>query len=553
MKGLPTKDPPEGNRTVREIIEEPAIEILNRKQKKEAEFQFFFSYSNEKGEIRTLNNLISMKTTKLSIADLSKLYNDEEKEIIRVFKRKTKNNCLLVGDQIQINDLVTKIQLKMEDAKDHYGIGKYYVFYLDASVFKKSIEKSSVYSLVDALKMLFAGMQILLVINNFDVLIDSRTSQENVNSQVAFKMVELFQASNFRILATIDEDSYDYSSYEEKAIESSFYIKFLAETKYNQFGKFIKPSIKRILKKNSFIDESGFEKLRTYAGLYEYDNKFEHAYQLIEDAAIIAKEHHRRKIIAQDFNEVYAPQFRELEAYDKRQVHSTAIHEVGHYIIYDYLKKRGRKLHEVVTVTILPIWDGALGFNQSSFEEPIDFDAQYCDAEVMISLGGRAAEDIFCHTLSTGCQTDMQTAVSAIEKGLTYGVFDEEFKYISMISADLDSVLVLTPEEKEGLHKEVTIKVNTLYQKVKEILLKYSEQVMLLTEALEEQKILSKAEIQNLLKGKKSSKKKVKAIKSEEPQAVITDDQPKGEPETITPPEEVNSTETNQTEEVKEE
>lgn len=562
MKRLQTEDPPDKKRTGatmtgRDIIEKPAIEILNRKQKKEAEFQFWFSVYNEKGEAKRLSNLISMRTTKLTISDLSDLYKEEEQEIIRIFKRKSKNNCLLVGDQIQINDLVTKIQLKMEDTKDYYGIGKYYVFYLDASVFKKSVEKTSVYTLVDAIKVLFADLKVILVINNFDLLIDSRTSQENVNSQVAYKMIELFQAPNFRILATIDEDSYDYTSYEEKAIEDSFYIENIAESRYNQFEKFITPSIKRILPKSSFIDEAGFEKLRTYAGLYEYDNKFKHAYQLIEDAAIIAKEHNRRRITAQDFNDVYADAFRELKTYDKKQVHATAIHEVGHYIVYWCLKKRRYKLHDVVTVTILPIWDGALGFNQSSFEAPIDFDAKYCDAGVLISLGGRAAEDLFCHTLSTGCSTDMQNAVTSVQQGLTYGVFDEEFKYVSMISADMDSVLVLTPEEKSDLHKEITNKINTLYKKVKEILKAHEKEVMALTAALEDQKILSKAEIEQILEpNKKRSKKKAKAkvVRSKKPKPVISEEkQVEDSQTTMQPSEEANSAETTQSEEQKEE
>lgn len=528
--------------TGRELIGEPALAILNRKLKKEAEYHFYFPYKNEKGEVSPLSNLLSMRTTKLTIADLSNLYKEEEKEIIRIFKRKTKSNCLLVGDQIQINDLVTKIQLKMEDSKDYYGIGKYYVFYLDATVFKKSVEKVSVYALVDTLMALFDDLMVILVINDFDVLIDSRTSQENVNSQVAFKMVELFQDSNVRILATISEDSYTaYTVYEEKAIENNFYIKALSETRYNQFKKFIMPSIKRILNKSSSIDDAGFEKLRTYAGLYEYDNKFKHAYHLIEDAAIVAKEHNRRKIIAQDFNQVYAEAFRELETYDKKQVHATAIHEVGHYIVYYYLKKLKYKLHDVVTVTILPVWDGALGFNQSSFEEPIDFDAKYCEARVLISLGGRAAEDIFCHTLSTGCSSDMQTAVNAVQQGLTYGVFDEEFKYVSMISADLDSVLVLTPEEKSDLHQEITTKINELYKKAKMILTSHADEVRALTEALEEQKILSKAEIEQILEPKKKSRKRVKAVKTEKPENVTTDDANKGNLETINEPDEVNS------------
>ena len=264
---------------------------------------------------------------------------------------------------------------------------------------------------------------------------------------------------------------------------------------------------------------------------------------MIEDAAIVAKENNRRRITAQDFNQVYADAFRELETYDKKQVHATAIHEVGHYIVHYYLKKSKYKLHDVVTVTILPVWDGALGFNQSSFEEPIDFDAKYCDARVLISLGGRAAEDIFCHTLSTGCSSDMQTAVNAVQEGLTYGVFDEEFKYVSMIQADLDSVFVLTTEEKSDLHQEITKKINKLYKDAKQILTDHADEVLALTKALEEQRILSKAEIEQILNPTKKTRKKVKAVKTKKPATVVADDKVEGNLETINELDDVKSNE----------
>jgi len=502
----PAKDPPKKRskrkkRTVKEIVEAEIQKVLNRKVKKESVHEFFFPYKDDKDKVKTLENLLSMRTTKLSIADFSKLYTAEEKEIIRIFKRKDKFNCLLIGDQVQLNDVVTKIQLKMEDAKDYYGIGNYYVFYLDTYVFKKAIETTSVYSLVDALKTYFEGMKVLLVINNFEILVDSRTSQDQINSQIAAKMLELFKASNFRIIATIDDESCSASCYDSKIIESNFYTKYIPEARYNQFRKIITPSIKRILNKDFCISKEGMEKLRTYAGLHEYSNKFAHAYELIEDAVIIAKEHHRKTITAQDFNEIYAEQFRTVNEYSKSVIHRISVHEAGHYVIYNYLKRIKRfKLYDVVTVTILPIEGGSLGFNQLKADDPMLIDKKSADADVLISLGGRAAEELFCKSMSDGCYGDLQNAVATVQESLTYAVYDDNnFRFVSMISADLINELVLTPDENKELHKEITDKINKLYKEAKEILKQYAEQVKILAAALEEHRILSKAEIQKAL------------------------------------------------------
>ncbi len=518
---IPTKDPPKKRsrkkqRTVKEIVEEEVRKVLSKKQKKESVHYFYFAYKDEKNKVKTLDQLIFMRNTKLEISDLSKLYNDEEKEIIRIFKRKDKFNCLLVGDQVQMNDLVTKIQLKMEDSKDHYGIGEYFVFYLDANVFKKAIETTSVYAMVDALKCYFDGMKILLVINDFEVLVDSRTSQDQINAQITAKMLELFQAPNFRILATIDEESSENSCYDQEAIESNFYTKYLPETRYNQFRKFITPSIKRILNNESFIEKDGMEKLRTYAGLYEYSNKFEQAYRLIEDAAIIAKEHRRKNIITQDFNDIFAEQFRTVNTYSKSVIHRISVHEAGHYVIYRYLKKKKKfKLYDVVTVTILPISGGSLGFNQLNAEDPMLIDKKSADADVLVSLGGRAAEELFCNSMTDGCYGDLQQAVSIIEESLKYGVFDDtDFRFVSMISADLSNEIVLTEDEKKDMHKEITDKLNAAYKEVKAILTEHADEVLTLAAALEEHRILSKIEIQNILTEAKNS--------SEEPEEFDT-------------------------------
>ena len=518
---IPTKDPPKKRsrkkqRTVKEIVEAEVRKVLGKKQKKESVHYFCFAYKDEKNKVKTLDQLIFMRNTKLEISDLSKLYNDEEKEIIRIFKRKDKFNCLLVGDQVQMNDLVTKIQLKMEDSKDHYGIGEYFVFYLDANVFKKAIETTSVYAMVDALKCYFDGMKILLVINDFEVLVDSRTSQDQINAQITAKMLELFQAPNFRILATIDEESSENSCYDQEAIESNFYTKYLPETRYNQFRKFITPSIKRILNNESFIEKDGMEKLRTYAGLYEYSNKFEQAYRLIEDAAIIAKEHRRKNIIAQDFNDIFAEQFRTVNNYSKSVIHRISVHEAGHYVIYRYLKKKKKfKLYDVVTVTILPISGGALGFNQLNAEDPMLIDKKSANADVLVSLGGRAAEELFCNSMTDGCYGDLQQAVSIIEESLKYGVYDDaDLRFVALISVDLSNELVMTEDEKKDMHKEITDKLNESYKEVKAILTEHADEVLTLAAALEEHRILSKIEIQNILTEAKNS--------SEEPEEVDT-------------------------------
>ena len=210
--------------------------------------------------------------------------------------------------------------------------------------------------------------------------------------------------------------------------------------------------------------------------------------------------------IVQDFNDIFAEQFRQVNAYSKSVIHRISVHEAGHYIIYSYLKKKRFKLYDVVTVTVLPISGGALGFNQLSIDDPMLVDKKSADADVLVSLGGRAAEELFCNSMTDGCYGDLQQAVSIIEESLKYGVFDDnQFRFVSMITADLTNEIVLTEDEKRDLHKEITDKLNELYKKAKEILTERSEDVLTLAKALEEHRILSKVEIQEILAASKGS------------------------------------------------
>ena len=66
---------------------------------------------------------------------------------------------------------------------------------------------------------------------------------------------------------------------------------------------------------------------------------------------------------------------------------------------------------------------------------------------------------------------------------------------------------------------------------------------MALTKALEEQKILSKAEIEQILNPTKKTRKKVKAVKTKKPATVVADDKVEGNLETINELDDVKSNE----------
>jgi cell division protease FtsH len=134
---------------------------------------------------------------------------------------------------------------------------------------------------------------------------------------------------------------------------------------------------------------------------------------LLNEAAILAARSNRTQINMQDINEginkvVIGPQKRSriISENDKR---ITAIHESGHAILTKLLPNSGETVHEV---SIIPRGKAA-GYTMS---RPINDETHMSKSKlldnIVVMLGGRAAEEIMIKDICTGAENDIQRVTS---------------------------------------------------------------------------------------------------------------------------------------------
>ncbi len=158
----------------------------------------------------------------------------------------------------------------------------------------------------------------------------------------------------------------------------------------------------------------------------------------------------------------------------------TAYHEAGHAILFHVLPDVG----PVYTVSIIPTGLGAAGYTMPLPEKDEMFLTKgKMQEDIMVSLGGRIAEEIIFDDITTGASSDIKKATKVARRMVTrYGMSEN----IGVINYDSDDDEVFIgrdlahakshSEAVSGeIDKEVKAIIDNCYQKAKEIILEHED------------------------------------------------------------------------------
>ena len=156
----------------------------------------------------------------------------------------------------------------------------------------------------------------------------------------------------------------------------------------------------------------------------------------------------------------------------------TAYHEAGHAILFHVLPDVG----PVYTVSIIPTGLGAAGYTMPLPEKDEMFLTKgKMKEEIMVSLGGRIAEEIIFDDITTGASSDIKKATKVARRMVTrYGMSDN----IGVINYDDNDDEVFIGRDlahaknhseiiSGEIDKEVKAIIDECYQKAKEIILEH--------------------------------------------------------------------------------
>ena len=229
---------------------------------------------------------------------------------------------------------------------------------------------------------------------------------------------------------------------------------------------------------------------------------------LVNEAALNAARFDRRAVTMDDFEEakdkVLMGKERRSMVMTEKEKRNTAYHEAGHALVAYFLPDAD-PLHKV---TIIPR-GRALGVTmQLPEEDKYNYTKEYMLANITILLAGRAAEEIFLGSMTTGASNDMERTTSLARKmvcewgmsdlgPLTFGKNEEQIFLGREISRHKD----YSEKTAIKIDDEVRSIVSTSDLKSREILKGHREALVRLAEALLEYETLDSSEITAVIQG----------------------------------------------------
>ncbi len=207
---------------------------------------------------------------------------------------------------------------------------------------------------------------------------------------------------------------------------------------------------------------------------------------LLNEAAILAAGENRPYIIQDDikksFVKVGIGKEKHSRVISEKEKRITAYHEAGHAILFHVLPDVG----PVYSVSIIPTGASAAGYTMPLNENDEMFNTRgKMTQDIIVSLGGRVAEELIFDDVTTGASNDIKQATQAARNMVTkfgfsknigmvhYGDDDEEV----FIGRDLAHTKGFSDATAKAIDDEVKAIIDDCYEKAVKIL-KENEQIL---------------------------------------------------------------------------
>ena len=168
---------------------------------------------------------------------------------------------------------------------------------------------------------------------------------------------------------------------------------------------------------------------------------------------------------------------------------------------------------------------------------------QYCLAMIQVCFGGRVAEEMFCHDISSGAQADITQATEIARKMVMDWGMSEKLGFVHYGNdngmrgfADFPAGREYSDQTAELIDNEIKQLMDQAYQEVKEVLQKYRPQMEALQEALLKYETLDGEEVKQIIRGESLDKPTVAdLLEAEQQRSAAQKAAPKQRPEPAAP------------------
>ena len=226
---------------------------------------------------------------------------------------------------------------------------------------------------------------------------------------------------------------------------------------------------------------------------------------MINEAAILAVKNKRRYVTQADLFEsvevVIAGKEKKDRVMNEKERRMVSYHEVGHALVAAMQKNT----EPVQKITIVPRTMGSLGYvMQTPEEEKFLMTKAEMEAELVTLLAGRASEEIFFDSVSTGASNDIEKATKMARAMVTRYGMSEEFGLMGLETIEgqyLDGRAVLNCGDATAARIDEVVErmLKEAYEKAKVILSENKDAMHRIADFLIKKETITGKEFMNIL------------------------------------------------------
>lgn len=242
---------------------------------------------------------------------------------------------------------------------------------------------------------------------------------------------------------------------------------------------------------------------------------------LLNEAAIYAAKENRAFIMQEDithsFIKVGIGTEKKSRVISDKEKKITAYHEAGHAILFHVLPDVG----PVYTVSIIPTGNGAAGYTMPLPEKDEMFNTKgKMTQDIIVSLGGRIAEEMIFDDITTGASQDIKVATKTARAMVTRYGFSESLGLVNydsdddevFIGRDLAHTRSFSEEIARSIDEEVKRIIEDCYDKAKKLLTDNIQVLHGCADLLLEKERITREEFESLFVADEATANSIEAV-----------------------------------------
>ena len=230
---------------------------------------------------------------------------------------------------------------------------------------------------------------------------------------------------------------------------------------------------------------------------------------IINEAALAATMAKKESVEMSDFEEardkVRWGRARRSRVIDEEEKLLTAYHESGHALVQALIEHTD-PIHKV---SIIPRRNmGGATFSLPE-KDRVTYTLQFCLALIRVCFGGRVAEEIFCHDISSGAQSDIMQATEVARRMVMEWGMSDKLGFVRYGNEEMHGWFgetlgnrAYSDETAQTIDEEIKRLMDEAYKDVKKLLQNNRQKVENLKDALAKYETLDGEEVKQIIDGK---------------------------------------------------